>query len=70
MGVGSKMTQGISQELWHLETEFQRLTPIFEVKVFNSANADFLSRDILPGMNMATAKIQASSVFRIISIPV
>jgi hypothetical protein len=38
-------------------------TPIFEVKLFNSANANFISRDLIPEINMATVKMQASSVF-------
>jgi hypothetical protein len=56
---GSKMTPGISLEPRHLETKFQRLLPIFEVKLFNSANVDFISRDLIPEINMATIKMQA-----------
>jgi hypothetical protein len=36
-------------ELLHLETKFQMLPSIFEVKLFNSANADFLSRELYTG---------------------
>jgi hypothetical protein len=39
------------------------IPPIFEVKLLKSANADFLSRDLIPEINMATVKMQASSVF-------
>jgi hypothetical protein len=54
------MTPGISQEPRHLETKFQWLPPIFEVRLSNSANADFLSRDLVLEINMATVKMQAS----------
>jgi hypothetical protein len=57
------MTPGISLELRHLETKFQRMLPIFDVKHLNSANADFLSGDPLPEINLATVKMQVSSVF-------